>query len=306
MKEKIKNLFCIVIVIFLMPYVVTVLCSGDMPSNQRRADSEKIKAVVEEVELELDLEEYVIGVLAAQMPVDYEPETLKAQAVISRTNILKQWKEKGEALTFDCFSSVKMAEIWGYDKAVVYYKKMEDAVLKTKGEVLCQNGTYIEASYHAVSSGKTRNGNQVLNSEEYPYLVSADSSFDVTAKNYMKITVFEKKELAEKLNQWFEVSLQEKKLMEELKILERDETDYVSKVKLGEKTVSGEEFRKCLALNSSCFQIEEFMGKIRMVTKGLGHGLGLSQYGANCLALKGNTYREILNYYYKDIEIRSE
>lgn len=306
MKEKIKNLLCIVIVIFLMPYVVTVVCHGNTGVKTKQMEARKVKATVEGVEMELDLEEYVIGVLAAQIPVDYEEEALKAQAVISRTNILKQLLEKGEPLAFEYFSSVKMAEIWGYENAVANYKKMEEAVLKTRGEVICQNGSYIEASYHAVSSGKTRNGNQVLNSEEYPYLASSESSFDVTAKNYMKIEVFEKETMTEKLNQWFGVSLTESGLMEELEIQERDETDYVSKVKLKGKTVSGEEFRKCLELNSSCFQIEEFMGKIRIVTKGLGHGLGMSQYGANCLALKGNTYREILNYYYKDIEIRSE
>ena len=91
--------------------------------------------------------------------------------------------------------------------------------------------------------------------------------------------------------------------MESIVIETRDSSDYVIQMKIGEKTVTGEEFREYLSLNSACFFLKEVENKVRIVTKGLGHGLGLSQYGANELAKEGKSYKEILEYYYKDISI---
>lgn len=91
--------------------------------------------------------------------------------------------------------------------------------------------------------------------------------------------------------------------LENISIGSRDEAGYVTEMKVGEKVISGEEFRNVMELNSSCFYMKEVEGKIRIVTKGLGHGLGMSQYGANEMALEGADYTEILSYYFKNIEI---
>ena len=92
-------------------------------------------------------------------------------------------------------------------------------------------------------------------------------------------------------------------ILESVVVETRDSSGYATQVKIGEKTVAGEEFRGYLGLNSACFSLKEVENKVRIVTKGLGHGLGLSQYGANELAKEGKNYKEILKHYYKDISI---
>ena len=114
----------------------------------------------------------------------------------------------------------------------------------------------------------------------------------------------EKKDLADKLNQACkEAGLTEESVAEGISVVKRDAADYALEVAVGTQTMTGEAFRECLDLNSSCFSIKEVEGKMRIVTKGMGHGVGLSQYGANEMAKAGSGYEEILNYYYQDVTI---
>ena len=115
----------------------------------------------------------------------------------------------------------------------------------------------------------------------------------------------EKEEFLEKLREICpELKAGKENILESVEIQSRDSADYAVKVKVGEKEITGEEFRNSLGLNSACFYIKEVENKVRIVTKGLGHGLGLSQYGANELAKEGKNYKEILQYYYKEIQIK--
>ena len=138
----------------------------------------------------------------------------------------------------------------------------------------------MELPYHAVSAGRTRDG-KILG-EEYSYLNPVDCPGDVESADYMKIQFLEFPVFPE--------------------IMEKDETGYVTKLRMGEELLTGEEFRSRYALNSSCFTLDETEEGIRVVTKGLGHGLGLSMFQANRFAADGQTYLEILHYFYKNVE----
>ena len=178
------------------------------------------------------------------------------------------------------------------------------AVSSTKGEILQWEEQTAEADYHAISAGKTRNGQQALGREDVPYLEAVESMADISSPDYLKVIFMEKLELAEKLKNADEkLALKEKEISEKIQITGRDDAGYVTELQIGETTVSGETFRQYLELNSACFYIKEVEGSIRILTKGMGHGLGLSQYGANEMAKKGKDYKEILNYYYQGLEI---
>lgn len=273
-----------------------------------------IEAVTEEEQLpltvtvegqELEVEEYLAGIVAEEIPLDAQPEAIKAQAVIARTALVKALAAEEKNLP-ESMPREEMLRLWGQDGFEKNYQVLEDALEETQGEILTWEGEPIQAAFHAVSAGKTRKAKEALGTDQ-PYLDSVDSSMDIPSPNYLNVIFMEKKELVEKLDQACpDAGLKEEEILNQVSIAERDSADYVLKMQIGTKAMTGEEFRKCLNLNSACFSMKEVEGKIRIVTKGLGHGLGLSQYGARALAKEGSDYKEILQYYYKDAEITKE
>ena len=136
------------------------------------------------------------------------------------------------------------------------------------------------------------------------WLQEVESMSDITSENYLKVQTFPKEEIFKMLQQSFpDCNLDVEKIPKGIEILKRDASEYVTQVKIGEKIITGEEFRNALSLSSSCFYIKEVEWDMRIVTKGLGHGLGMSQYGANEMAKKGASCQEILSYYLKNVEI---
>ena len=284
MREKIKTGISIFIILILLPYVAVVFRTGNMRGE-------------EEASGHPGLEDYVAGILPGQMPLSYQTEALKAQAVIIRTNLLKKSmdfygadslpealqslrEEDLRAMGFDYASPEELRQLLGYDQWELYGEKLQRAVSATEGRILTVDGLPVDLPYHAVSAGKTRSG-QVLG-EGYSYLESADCATDVEAADYLSIEILSLKELPE--------------------ITTRDDAGYVTEVRLGEEILAGEEFRSRFALNSSSFTLEPTEDGVRAVTKGLGHGLGMSMYQANRQAGEGRTYLEILSYFYKNVE----
>lgn len=312
MKEKIKEILMFLIIILLLPYVCSILFSGK--SLEAEAVSQQQGSYVETehdgiTEL-LNVEEYLVGVVAAQMPVNYELEALKAQAVAARTYVYKIMDGRNtigsNELKQEFMSIEDMERVWGYEKVQEYRDKIEAAVEGTKGICMTYQSEYIETPFHAVSNGRTRNGQEAFGDENYQYLKSAENGLDLEAENYLKIVTEEPHVLIEKLETWLDIEISGDNFMDIFIIEERDSADYVNRVKIDGTSCNGEEVRKCLSLNSSCFTCEEFEGKIRIITKGLGHGIGMSQYGAQRQAMDGKTYIEILSYYYQNIDFIHE
>ncbi len=305
MKEKIKTFLCVLVLVCALPYIITKCFDRSGKESGTEGDMIRLpgtEAAAGETKGAANLEEYLIGVVAKQMPMSYEPEALKAQAVIARTNLLAA-KEKGEELPEGVLRD-ELLKLWGKEDFGSNYQKLVSAVKDTEGVVLTCQGSYIYAAFHAVSAGRTRSAAEALSNDKLPWLDCVDSDSDIASQDYLKVIFLEKSDFVKRLTKAFpKLSLDAEKPLDSIAASARDGAGYVTELKNGEETVNGEEFRNALGLNSACFYMKEVEGKIRIVTKGLGHGLGLSQYGANEMAKKGMKYSEILSYYFKNIEI---
>ncbi len=287
------------------PYIVTLLFQGSETST----DAEGTGQIMEKRLLpqekkdgqEIDEEECLAGIVAEQIALDSQPEAIKAQAVIARTSLVCAL-ENDEELPAS-MSREEMLSLWGQNGFEQNYRVLDEALAATQGEILVWKEKPIQAAFHAVSAGKTRDAKEALGVER-PYLSSVDSSIDIPSHDFLKVIYMEKKDLADKLNQACkEAGLTEESVAQGISVTKRDSGDYALEVAVGAQSMTGEEFRECLDLNSACFSIKEVEGKMRIVTKGMGHGVGLSQYGANEMAKAGSGYEEILNYYYQDVTI---
>lgn len=302
MKEKIKTFFSVCILVVAVPYIITLLFQGEETSPTEKS-VEKMKKE-DTAESEIDIEEYVKGVVAKQISLESEMETLKSQTVIARTMIVKAQQE-GKELP-ESMETGELLELWGQKGFEEKYGALEEAAASTEGEVLVWQEKPAETAYHAVSAGITRNGQTVLGREDIPYLEAVESQKDMLSPDYLKVVFWEKTEVAEKLQKAdATLVLNSEEIPGNIQIIGRDNGGYVTEVQIGDVKLSGEKFREYLKLNSACFYIKEVEGQVRILTKGLGHGLGLSQYGANEMAKEGKDYKEILNYYYQGLELKT-
>ena len=250
--------------------------------------------------LNIELEEYVVGVVGAEMPASFNIEALKAQSVAARTYALKYLKEN-KVLTDDVKTQIyndnnELREKWK-DAFDFYYNKVKSAVESTKGQVMMYDNDYIEALYHSTSNGYTEDCYQVFG-YSYPYLESVNSSWDLSATSFLRNVAYSFDEFSKLLNINFDRNT-------EVEILSRTDSGRVSSLRIGDNYYSGIDFRKILGLRSADFDIEVTPINVIITTRGYGHGVGLSQYGANGMANSGKAYVEILKHYYKGITIKT-
>lgn len=288
-RQRVKQIIMVIIIVLLLPYVITIFMNGSSIETNGTIDDVYLKVKKEKKIIKIPLQEYCIGVLAKEIKPNYKEQALQAQAVIVRTSIYRQIEEKGKKLVCEeaYWTQQEMLDKWGTVKFNIYYNKLQDAWNETEGEVIVYDDKLIVAPFHQLNNGSTRNGNEVLCSKEYPYLQMKESTLDLESKEQMKIT-----ELG-KLDKY-----------PSAEVLESDSAGYVKRVKVGETIYTGEEFRDIHQLVSSCFTFQEYNGKLRVVTKGVGHGLGMSQYSANEMAKDGKSHTEILQYYFDAIQIK--
>lgn len=296
MKNKI-----LLAVVVLLSIVTFIVIKTD--NTKKISENPKITIKTEENNIEqLNLEDYLVGVLAAEMPALFETEALKAQAVAARSYALYKINHSTE--NYDVLTNVTnqsyitvedMHKKW-QDDFNTYYSKILNAVQTTKNEVLLYNKEIIEAFYFSMSNGKTEEARTVFQ-EDLPYIKSVDSSFETSLSNFQVSTTFQKQEFCEKLKL---------NCLNDLKIeiLERSSSGRINKIKINNQEFLGTAIREKLSLRSTDFTIKQNNEEIIITTKGYGHGVGMSQYGANELAKKGYTYQDILKYYYQDIEIK--
>ena len=246
----------------------------------------------------IPIEEYVIGVLAAEMPASFNVEALKAGAVTARTYALKA-KDTGKTLT-DTVSTQsyidqsQMQNKWGssYD---YYYNKIKDAVYSTKGEYLTYDGYYIEALYHSTNNGKTESSLDVFGNY-YPYLISVTSEFDKNASSYLREITMDINDVSTKLG----INLNNDSIIE---ILSYTDGNNIKEINIDGNTFTGKKIRELLGLRSTDFDINIDNNTVYITTRGYGHGVGLSQYGANGMANAGYNYVDILYHYYPNTYI---
>ena len=261
---------------------------------------------------EMELEEYLHGVLAAEMPMKFDIEALKAQAVASRTYAVSKMINKNKihnvADVCDTVHSQAYIDRKNYkekfgDKKEEYIEKINKALNETKGQVLFHDGELVKnALYFAISSGVTENAGEVFSFSE-PYLKSVNSEFDQDAPNITKEYVFKEKNFIDKINDKYENA--NVNSFDDVEILKYTSTGSIKSIRLGKETIRGLDFRFLFGLRSSNITMKKEDNNIIINSKGYGHGVGLSQWGAGKMAELGYTYDEILKHYYTGVEINN-
>lgn len=260
MKHQISFLFWRAAALLLIPYFAVIGFQGKEIALMNRIPK---------------AEDCLPFILSEEIEADKEEETLKAQAVIARTNLYRRIKE-GESL-YDILKEQ------GKTRRTVE-KVFIDAVKDTENIVLLWNGELKPVPYHEISSGKTRSGEEVFRDQEFTYLKSVDSNADRDSPDYLS-----------------SVYIEEGQLPREFEIEERDSAGYVQSIEADGNLLEGEGFRRGMRLSSADFTVQKLNGKIRFLCRGKGHGLGFSQYGGNELAKEGKTYKEILTAYFPEM-----
>ena len=307
-------LFCI-ITAFLIPTIVFFLINlhnnkNDIKKNSSTGEIKVYFADKNSTE-SMEIEEYLCGVVAAEMPASFEKEALKAQAVAARSYALYRKEnptsEHPEAAVCTDFSHCKaykteeeLKNSWG-DKSLEYSKKIEDAVYETAGEIIAYNGEVAMAVFHSqAGSGRTENSKDVWGGD-VPYLISVESHGENEAPNFYSTAVFPFEEFKEKLlSKDKEAVINSSK---DIGVPSVSEGGSVKSIKIGGREFTGRDIRSLFGLRSSCFKIKADESTVTFEVTGYGHGVGMSQYGANTMAKEGYTYIQILTHYYTGTKI---
>ncbi|MDM5190909.1 stage II sporulation protein D [Bacillus sp. DX4.1] len=253
------------------------------------------------------MEDYVAGVVAAEMGANFEMEALKAQALTARTFVVKHMlsgsKQENKADVTDTVenqvykSKAELKELWG-KKYENNMKRIEEAVSKTAGQVLTYEGNPITASFFSTSNGYTENAADYWGND-YPYLKSVDSPWDQAAPKFTSEQTFTVADFQKRLGV---KTLGNGKVGT---IKGRTEGKRVKEVEFQGKALTGKEVRDKLGLRSSDFTWKQQGSNIIVTTKGYGHGVGMSQFGANGMAKEGKGYTDIVAHYYKGVAIKT-
>ena len=263
---------------------------------------------------EIDLDEYLYGVVSAEMPASFEEEALKAQAVVARTytiyKIVNNDGKHGEADICDdstcCqawISEQDRKDRWDEDEKEENWNKIVNAVNSTQGKIVTYNGEPINAFFHSNSGGTTEAPIDVWGGSGYPYLQSVATDGEDAYSQYSSEAEFTEAEFEEKIKELhsdFEIDFEDENC---IKIEEYTEGNRVKTIKIGNLELSGVEVRNIFGLRSANFTVTIEDNKIKFEVIGYGHGVGMSQTGADSLAKEGKTYEEIIHHYYTGVEI---
>ena len=291
--------------IILIPVIIvnTFIKTDEIKFEYKENMSVRVKRSNNEIQ-KIPLEEYIVGVLAGEMPITFKEEALKAQAVAARTYVLKKmsYNIKNDYDVVDTvmdqvyLDNDRLKDSWkdNYISNINYLRKV---VLETNSEYMTYNDDIIEAFYFSTSSGKTENSEDVfINS--VPYLRSVDSSWDNISPVYEETKYFTTYDFFSKLNIKYSNNLN-------IEYIDKTDTGRIKTIKINNVIKTGKEVTNSLNLRSTHFTIEKINDIIKIQTKGYGHGVGMSQYGAEAMARLGYTYQDILKHYYQGIEIKN-
>ena len=276
------------------------------------AEEEKIKLLLKEENkvIELNFDDYIKGVLIGEMPVDYELEALKAQALVARSYTLYKLENSSSIHEnadmcddINCCQCYKTKEYafasWDDEEELEKWLKVEEAVNATNNQFIAYDGEVIAAFFHANSAGNTEDVKYVWGGDEIPYLksvISFESDFDKETKLFNK-NDFEKL-ICEKNNSYdYENDV--------IMVVNNTPSGRVENIQFGDVIIKATELRKMLGLKSTNFKFDKGENEIEFTTIGYGHGVGMSQVGANQMAVEGKTYEEIVKHYYTNVEVKS-
>ena len=296
-----KNKILLSIVVVLLPITIIMLKKQVTPLNQDNKESINkpiiyIDLLINNEKKQIPLEEYLVSVVGAEVPALFDMEALKSQAVASRTFALYQENTRGYVTTNDqAYNSLEELQQKWQDNYYTYLKRITDAVNMTKNQVITYNKKLIKSYFYAMSNGYTTTSLSVFN-ETLPYLNTIMPTSDNETNTKFKVTKkVSKDEFCKTLNIACAVLT--------INNIITDYSNRIETISINKKTYTGIEIRKKFNLRSTDFTITEENNDIIFTTKGYGHGVGMSQYGANAMAKEGSNYKDILEYYYQGVTI---
>ena len=264
---------------------------------------------------EVKLEEYLCNVVSAEMPADYEIEALKAQAIVARTYTMYKIENKKHDNADICddsaccqawISKEDRLVRWEESKRESNWEKIEKCVNETKGKIVTHQNKPINAFFHANSGGITELPVNVWGGgDDLPYLQVVETSGEEGYTQYASEVELSYNELLEKLKAKYQDIQIDFNNKEDIKIIEYTDSKRVKTVKFGNHNLSGVETRTLLGLRSTNFQITYENEKIKFSVIGYGHGVGMSQTGANTMVKEGKSCDDIIYHFYKDVEIKN-
>lgn len=329
-----KRIFLFVtVLVSLMVILPTALVSmggkagGEKGTQQNRkpllSEGPNIRVYLTEEKKVVDvpLEAYIRGVVAAEMPAEFHMEALKAQALAARTYIvdrlergnfsdMKAWGETADSahvtdtVQHQAYKTDEQLRAMWQEEYPSFAEKVDEAVRTTQGQVILFEGKPIYAAFFSTSNGRTENAEDYFE-ESYPYLKSVDSAWDAQSPKFADEKKMNVSSLIEKLEEKTGKNIAVSASAGEgwIEVKERTDGDRVAAVRIGDQEFTGREVREALELSSSDFEWSLDGDAIVFQTKGYGHGVGMSQWGANLMAKEGKTAEEIIRHYYQGVDI---
>ena len=328
-----KKIYMYIILFILIFFVLPTICTTTKKTEEVQSISNQIEEnnqiekyeyskyktikllhqSTQEVE-EIGIDEYLYGVVSSEMPANFEEEALKAQAIVARTYTIYQIinnKSKHENADicddYRCcqawISKEERIAKWNENEEETNWNKIVEAVDSTSGKIIVYNGEPINAFFHANSGGVTESSLNIWGGIDYPYLKSVETSGEQDYTQYNSEVILSKEELVEKLKSKYQDINIDFSQEDSIKILEYTTSGRVKTIKFGNKEIAGTEARTLLGLKSTNFTVEIINDNIKFSVTGYGHGVGMSQTGADSLAKSGSNYEEIIKHFYTDVEI---
>ncbi len=291
---------------------VTEAVENTTENPEEKPDTIAVFRTVNNETVNITMHEYICGSVAAEMPLAYEKEAIKAQAVACYTNALRLKSANNSTDESDISDNTAVhqgyidkserKEKWGKDFEK-YEEKLQNAVSEVENQAIYYNNKLCVAAFSAISNGKTEDAKNLWGTD-VPYLKSVKSQGDKLSAGYASTLSFNKDDFIKILKKNDIDTNNIHSLKSTIKITENSSAGTVLKCKVNGKAFTGEEVRKIFSLRSPTFTVKCTDTAVTFSVTGYGHGIGLSQYGSNYLAQQGYDYKEILKHYYTGIEIK--
>lgn len=331
MKKLLLYFFAFLFICFFLPAILTkpnvTVNSEEISNNEGQEQEQNVensqstsKIIIKllhqktgEVE-EVDIEQYLCNVVSAEMPADYEIEALKAQAIVARTYTMYKMENKKHENADICDTSTccqawisredRLAR-WEESKRETNWQKIEQCISETSGKIVTYQNKPINAFFHSNSGGTTEIPVNVWGGTDFPYLQVVETAGEEGYTQYASEVELTHEEIINKIKEKYADIQVDFSKDEEVQILAHTDSGRVKTIKIGNHELSGVEARTIFGLKSANFEISKGDGKIKFQVKGYGHGVGMSQTGADALAKQGSTAEEIIHHFYQNVEIET-
>jgi stage II sporulation protein D len=309
--KKVGLLLLVLFVYMMVPFAITMSVTGIIEEDvsDQLINGRRVVVQYKNASKSMDINKFIIFVLADRFSMSDQIEVLKAESVMIRTDIYRMMGDNmsidSTSLGFSFKTEQQMKNEWG-DLYETNYNLIADCVAYTGDQVIVYNSKLIEARYTPISNGTTLAGADFLG-EEYAYLAKVACPNDIECPDYLAVYTYSYKDFVKKLKaQYQDVGLDESNPYKDIQVVSKTEDGYIVKLQVGNVIMTGTKFKDIMGINSSCMVIDNLGDCIKITTKGKGDGFGMSIFTADFMARQGTSYNDILQTFYTGITIISE